>query len=252
MAHSRLALTTMFDWIERCLLDGAALPDDAAICERYNFASTESARTLLAELADAGRITIRGYGPTRTITIGRSKPGVVRAERPQPPVQTADASVDRVAARIAEIIARGRRRSPAVTPVKQPEAPPPISREEQAMPASKSITFVATGEVLDKIKELTAGGASNNKAALELVEAGMRVLQKAQQPIPAASTACADLSTEALLDMLRQRLDVPQVDQAAVQAAEARARDADAEAERQRQRAETAETKLAAVRAAFA
>ena len=60
MAHPNIRKQQMLAWIEECLDASMPCPGDASICERFNLTSTESARTLLAELADAGRFTIRG------------------------------------------------------------------------------------------------------------------------------------------------------------------------------------------------
>jgi len=107
MAHAKINLSRMFDWIERNLDHDVAQPTDAQIMERFGFDSPESARTLLAELADAGRITIKGYGETRTITLGRTKAALSPAPRPLPAAKKADPVIDAGVAKIAAIVARG-------------------------------------------------------------------------------------------------------------------------------------------------
>lgn len=82
MAHSRLNQNAMFDWIERCLATDAALPDDAAIMERFCFTSSEQARTLLSDLADQGRISIRWGDAGRIITLGRRPASAFTPARP--------------------------------------------------------------------------------------------------------------------------------------------------------------------------
>jgi hypothetical protein len=64
---------------------------------------------------------------------------------------------------------------------------PVIPKEPVSMPESKSITFVATGAVLAEIKRRTANGTSNNRAALDLVEAA--IAGAVSPPIAAAPTA---------------------------------------------------------------
>lgn len=107
MAHAKINVARMYDWIEHNLNQGIALPADAQIMERFGFDSPESARTLLAELADAGRITIKGYGETRTITLGRTKATLTPAPRPVPTAKKADPVIDAGVAKIAAIVARG-------------------------------------------------------------------------------------------------------------------------------------------------
>jgi len=107
MAHAKLNLSRMYDWIERNIELDVAQPTDADIMRLFGFDNAESARTLLAELADAGRITIKGYGETRTIALGRVKSTPVPAPRPMPSAKKADPAVDDGVAKIAAIVARG-------------------------------------------------------------------------------------------------------------------------------------------------
>ncbi len=58
-------LIRLFDWIERNIELDVAQPSDAEIMQRFGFDNPEHARTLLAELADSGRITLKGYGERR-------------------------------------------------------------------------------------------------------------------------------------------------------------------------------------------
>lgn len=113
MAHSKLNRTKMLDWIERCLAQAAGTPTDREIVEHFGFASTEQARTLLAELADAGKITIAGYGDTRRITLGRAKSAHVRISRPEPTVAHEDPVVTAGFEKIKAIITRGAKPAPA-------------------------------------------------------------------------------------------------------------------------------------------
>jgi hypothetical protein len=73
MQHSAINRGRMMDWIEDALEKGAPLPSDAEIADQFGFEAEESARTLLADLADRGLITIVGTGPLREIRLGRSK-----------------------------------------------------------------------------------------------------------------------------------------------------------------------------------
>lgn len=127
MAHARIIQQQMLDWIKNSIGLRSALPTDAQIVDRFNLSGVESARSLLADLADAGEITIKGFGPSRTITIGRKARAFEAAPRPTPAVvarlggKRADdekAQIDVAAARIRAIVERGK--SPAVAPAPAP------------------------------------------------------------------------------------------------------------------------------------
>ncbi|EZP57243.1 hypothetical protein [Sphingomonas sp. RIT328] len=169
MAHAKLNLARMLSWIEQRLDAGQATPTDADICALFGFDSTESARTLLAELADAGKITIKGYGPDRSIALGRSKRAIAGVGRVAPTVKKADADVDRAAARLTEIVRRCRKPAAAVVaenaaallktvnpkPARpKPEAPMP---KEVPMPADKNartVKAVAPTSIEDLCEQL--------------------------------------------------------------------------------------------------
>lgn len=258
MAHSRLAKDQMFAWIERCLDEGAALPDDAAICDRFNFASPESARTLLSDLADAGRITIRGWGEDRQIAIGRARAASPPSPKPQPSIARFNPDDDRDAERILAIARRGRVNADALlATVAEPAPATPIPavpdyQEEADVPqetGSKSVTFVAKGAVLEALKKRVEGGeVTYNRAAIDLIEQGLGVA-----PVPAPAPIAAtdevvpkwigDLHLDELLEEVRKRFAqsaCPADLAAALERAEA------AETARQ-----MAETKLATIRAAI-
>ncbi|WP_242183266.1 hypothetical protein [Sphingomonas sp. CARO-RG-8B-R24-01] len=117
MAHARIIQQQMLDWIGNSIALRSALPTDAQIVDRFNLPGVESARSLLADLADAGEITIKGFGPSRTITMGRNARSFEAAPRPTPAVvariggKRADdekVQIDTTAARIRAIVARGK------------------------------------------------------------------------------------------------------------------------------------------------
>lgn len=254
MAHSRLNLNTMFDWVERCLADGQPTPPDAAICERFGFDSTESARTLLAELADAGRITIRGHRDDRVITLGRSKAAAVPAARVEPAVRKSDAEVERAAARIAEIVGRGRKPAKAVvaenaaallkTVVTKPvqSKPAPSTKKEAAMPA-KTIQLPASAD--DVIAAIEAHAAKNDVslglATASLVKRGMSVVGSFE--LDAAPSAQASATIDGLCDQIRALFAAR--DQSAILALEA-------ERDSAVVRAAEAEAKIGQMKALFA
>ncbi|MGT2514783.1 hypothetical protein ACVOMT_11595 [Sphingomonas panni] len=75
----------MLEWIHDCADAGNPTPNVAAIVDRFGFAGPEQARTLLADLADAGTIKLVGVGVAQTITLPGDAPApampVTRGER---------------------------------------------------------------------------------------------------------------------------------------------------------------------------
>lgn len=131
MAHPRIIQQQMLDWIKNSLSLRSALPTDAQIVDRFNLTGVESARSLLADLADAGEITIKGHGSSRTIALGRKAKTFEPAPRPTPAVvarvggKRADdeqVQINTAAARIREILDRGRNAVGDAAPVAPPEA----------------------------------------------------------------------------------------------------------------------------------
>lgn len=256
MAHAKINLSRMYDWIEQCLDAGKATPDDTAIMKRFGFDGPESARTLLAELADAGRISIKGYGPTRAITIGRSKSELVAAPRLTPTVRKADPAVDECAAKISAIVARGptaggvravqaasarkaltskpkTKAQKASAPIMTP-APTPPKKEAQPMPA-KSIQLPASAVRAIEAVEAHAKhlDVSIGLAAASLIERALAMPTEVSVS-PTIATIMADLNT--VFGDLAARADRP---------------DQSAEVAEMTTRAETAERRLAALRSAL-
>ena len=149
----------------------------------------------------------------------------------------------------------GRARPPDWEPPVRPDQPTatpdvsPTSLSETPVmastPGSKSITFVASGEVLAEIKRRTDGGeVSNNRAALDLIEAGMRA-----RPIAESVEARTPRQRlVALLDGVSDLL-IEQIDAAASPAPDTALI---AERDDWKARAEAAEGRLAQMRALFA
>lgn len=87
LRHRQIDKLNMFDWIRDCAETGKRMPTDAEITERFGFTQPEQARTLLADLSDAGKITIIGTGDDREILLGRVRPSQrTSIERPVPSV----------------------------------------------------------------------------------------------------------------------------------------------------------------------
>ncbi len=259
MAHAKINLSRMYDWIERNLELDVPQPADAEIMESFGFDSPEQARTLLAELADAGRITIKGYGETRTIALGRIKSALMPAARPMPAAKRADPNVDAGIAKIAAIVARGPSAStaravqasaalkaigtkrPPVAPLEKPKpivTPAPASPKKEAplMPA-KSVQLPASAIVaIDAIETYAkTNDVSMGAAAAHLIEAGLAA------PVRAVPASVEFLSIDQLLAAIKARfegvLNLP---------------DRSDEVAALTTRAEAAERKLEAMRAALA
>lgn len=259
MAHSRLNLNAMFDWIERCLADGQPTPLDAAICDRFGFDSTESARTLLAELADAGRITIRGHRDDRVIALGRSKSVAVPASRAEPPVRKADPDAEHTSARIAEIVGRGRKPAKAVvaenaaallkTVATKPAQPKPApSNEKEADVPAKTIQLPASA---DDVIALIEAHAKKNDVSLGLATVSLvkRGLSSGAFE-PGAGTASVEVAAEQAVEQLD--IDVLVGELTRRLSAAALSTDLGDQLSAMTARAEAAEAKLAQMKALFA
>lgn len=256
MAHAKINLSRMYDWIERNLDLEVPQPSDADIMQLFGFNSPEQARTLLAELADAGRITIKGYGETRTIALGRTKSELAAASRPTPAVRKSDPAVDECAAKISAIVARGptagatravraaaalksvttkpaTKPAKAAAPIETP-APAPRKKEAEPMPA-KSIQLPASAvRAIEGVEEHAKRlGVPIGMAAASLIERALTPPAPTVIP-PTIATIMADLNT--VFGDLAARADRP---------------DQSAEVAELTARAETAERRLAALRSAL-
>lgn len=241
MAHARLHRQQMLDWIERCIDQGAAMPDDAAICDVFGFTSAEHARTLLAELADAGKITVQGgYGPDRQIRLGRVKSGGAPLPRPMPSIVKDDATVGDAVAKIIAIA----RRSPDSPPA-APVGPSKVETMTKAL--SKSVTVVVSGDVLEELKRRTADGTPYNRATLEMLEEAMGAAPA--QAVVQAATPLAEVEAHELISELARRLAEERPNPALAEAEE-QLRTTTEQATALEQRAIAAEAALAKVRSA--
>lgn len=69
----------LMDWIRKCHVEGTAMPSDANIMERFGLFTQEAARSILAELADEGGISIKWANGERAIKLGRKELALTRA-----------------------------------------------------------------------------------------------------------------------------------------------------------------------------
>ncbi len=98
--------------------DGRGSPTDPEIMELLDLWDAQQIRSLLAELAEAGEITVRWDGPTREILIGRqakaatikavAQPSVKRADAAKPPPSRIDLIAE-AARRVAHLNAANKR-----------------------------------------------------------------------------------------------------------------------------------------------
>jgi len=82
VSHTQFNLARMLSWIELAVETGALAPSDAEICDLFDFTSTEQARTLLADLADQGKIRIDWKAEPRTISLGGKTASAFAPARP--------------------------------------------------------------------------------------------------------------------------------------------------------------------------
>ncbi len=241
MAHAKLHRQQMLDWIERCLDGDVPTPDDAAICAAFGFLSTEHARTLLAELADAGKITVKGgYGPDRQILLGRVRAGAVPAPRPVPSITKNAADLSDAVAKIIAIANRPK------TPIAA--SPAAVAKEEPMTKAqSKSVTVVVSGDILEELKRRTADGTPYNRATLDLLERAMGTAPS--QPVVPAVKPLDEVEAHELISELARRLSEERPNPALAEAEE-QLRTTAQQALNMEQRALAAEEALAKVRSA--
>jgi hypothetical protein len=75
-------ISAAFAWLEQTATNGTATPTDDQIVERYRLTSVDAARSLLATLAEQGKITLMGAGRERQIIIGKPERKPFVGERP--------------------------------------------------------------------------------------------------------------------------------------------------------------------------
>lgn len=136
MKHSAMHRRLMLEWIHDCADAGRAMPTVAAIVDRFGFAGPEQARTLLADLADAGSIKLTGVGVAQSINLPGDAlaPAIpaARGERLPPSIVKPDAAVERVTAMIVALKSRGG--TVPVTPI--PKEKPVARKPTQTSPSS--------------------------------------------------------------------------------------------------------------------
>lgn len=157
LRHRQIDKLNMLDWIRDCAETEKRMPTDGEIMERFGFTHPEQARTLLADLSDAGKITIFGTGEDREILLGRVRPSQrASVERPVPSVVRPEARPANArkagAERISDILRNVKAKASAPKPV--------VERLEKAgaklTPAGKTIA-----EQLKPIVEAAQDGEPN-------------------------------------------------------------------------------------------
>jgi hypothetical protein len=123
MAHPKLQLSRLLDWITLRIECEDTSPTDDQIAGFLGLDAVEIARSMLADLADRGDITIKGTGPTREIALGRQH-RTIETVVPTPSVTKpakALLSEEECAARIQAIMSLGKTKT--VSPAAELEAP---------------------------------------------------------------------------------------------------------------------------------
>jgi len=173
MQHTSHTRTLMLDWLkdrdERVLPS----PSDEEIMEKFSFASPEAARTLLADLADRGQISVRGTGDHRQINIGKPKPpriatpAVLRSvKRPATKIQHLDE--DAGVSRIMDIVRRSKVTAASV------EAPT----------ANRPVAHIAAPAVEPAVAPEATRTAAAAPIGLAAVEPAKRKRELAASPTP--------------------------------------------------------------------
>ena len=105
MAYPKIIQQGLLDWIAGRISNGEPTPTDQEIISRFGMSGAEAARSLLADLADGGKITIKGFGANRIITLGQTKTAFIpsrpisrSALQPRAPVEDRVAMMRRVLA----------------------------------------------------------------------------------------------------------------------------------------------------------
>lgn len=213
LRHRQIDKLTMLDWIRTLLEAEQPAPTDAEIMERFGFTHPEQARTLLADLSDAGKITIFGTGDDREILLGRVRPSQrPSVERPVPSVVqpgSKPTSARAGAERISDILRGVKAKASAPKPV--------VKQLEKAgaklTPAGKTIA-----EQLQPIVEAAQAGEPNVvdakpvKAATVAAVANIATTSTAQperKPLLRADMTAAairnDMPVDAFVRLLLER-----------------------------------------------
>ncbi|TVV75567.1 hypothetical protein [Sphingomonas solaris] len=185
MTHSRANKQKLLAWITHAIEHGEPLPTDAQVADEYGFRSTELARTLLADLADEGKLTVRTTGGVREITLGRRAPGAIQAARPLPTpgkraIAADDPEVDAIVAKIAGIVGRPVTPSPAPAPAPAPAPPPPepaslpVTTAPERAEKRKTLGAMVTPAVFEQVKEMAAQrNVATGRFAAELLDVAL-------------------------------------------------------------------------------
>lgn len=174
--HSAMQKGVMLDWLRACEEEGRHFPSDEEIQGRFGFASVEMARTLLADLADAGKIRISGTGPGRQITLAGPARHACASAKPGRSVkkpERADAQVDRAVSKIMSIVRNGRQ-PPTANPASRPNKAPALARRGQ-------VNIRLTEQVEDAFHARILPDESYSGAARRIFEAALA------EPVPTAS-----------------------------------------------------------------
>jgi hypothetical protein len=112
VTFARIIYSRSLDLIGQRIDAGQASPTDEEIARHCGLDEAASVRSLLADLADRGDITIRGTGGDRVILLGRQRAGFTAPARPiravRKPLPSDDAVIEAGLAKIKAALARGK------------------------------------------------------------------------------------------------------------------------------------------------
>jgi hypothetical protein len=114
MAHPKLQLSRLLDWLKLRIECEDTSPTDEQIAAFLGLDSERTAMSMLADLADRGDITIRGSGAARHIALGRQH-RAIETPRPVPSIakpKRAPISEEECTARIQAIMSLGKTKQP--------------------------------------------------------------------------------------------------------------------------------------------
>lgn len=155
MAHPKLQLSRLLDWIKLRIECEDTPPTDEQIVAFLGLDSEQTARSMLADLADRGDITIKGTGSARQITLGRQH-REIETPRPVPSVvkpRRAPISEEECAARIQAIMSLGKPKLPD-SPAVEMEAPGSGEGERQDEPIVHEAKATSTPEAAPQYSDL--------------------------------------------------------------------------------------------------
>jgi hypothetical protein len=150
-AHTRAEHAQMLAWLRECDEHDLPAPTDDAIAHRFCFHTYEQARTLLADLADTGAISIRYADGGRTVSLGKDRRALASVLRPEPAVRKRQLDVDAGVSKIMRIISGGKGAPPEPAPIDR------LAERKASKPRKKQVNIHVSGPLLEAIEKAADG-----------------------------------------------------------------------------------------------